>query len=207
MSNINFYSELVKIAMLVNNERILVIDENISLINEIRALKLNVDISYCDPDDFTTITKYSEDYMNAFDVVFCPYSLYNINAENRQLVLQFIVWSMKESSRLAFSVPNINNLIGKHIIWKGKKYIIREKERFFKVIECKSLFRINTWFRKKIEYWHKTTVRFPLHVFRCWNTENPISQWNLENIAIKNAGDFVFCSLDIKKHFKKAFLE
>lgn len=203
MDKINFNNELIKIGMIVNNERILIIDNGLALMDEINSKKLEVDISYCDPGDFTTLTRYPEDYMNAFDVVFCPYSLYNMQAENRQLVLQFIVWAMKDSSRLIFSVPNIKNFYGKNITWKEKNCSLIEKERFFKVITRRKLFKISTWFGRKVEYWHKTSVRFPFHVFRSWNSENPISQWNLDNIAVKHAGDFIFCSLDIKKSLQK----
>lgn len=204
MEEFNFNNELIKISTLINNERVLVIDSGSDLVDEINKRKLNVHITYCDSDDFTSLTRYPEDHMNAFDVIFCPSCLYNIQAENRQLVLQFIVWAMKDSSRLVFSVPNINRfVINNEILWKGSKCYLKEDSRFFKITKYTSLFKPNTWLRADKEFWHKTTVRFPLQNFHIWNTENPMSQWDLKNLAVKGDGDYIFCVIDMRKPIHK----
>ena len=200
MENFSFNDELIKISGLINNERGLVVDNGFGITNEINSRQLDVDVTYCDSGDFTTLTQYPEDHINAFDVVFCPCALYDLQAENRQLVLEFLVWAMKKNARLVFSVPDINRYaINSNIIWKRKNFLLEEENRFFKLTTSPTWWKPMSFIRRKREYWHKTTVRFPLQLFRTWNSANPSSQWDFDKIAVKRCDGFVFCAIEIKK--------
>lgn len=194
MKDNSLLNELIKFSNITTRERVLVIDDSWYLCNKLEKIKMELNTSYCNPEDFRSITNYPDIHLNAFDLVICPECIYNLPIDNYQLLLQCIVWSMSPSSRLIFSIPDINKFSC------DNNFKINDIESYIK--EYKNIFAIKSpsWlFDKTVEKWNKLPIVYPTQIFKVWNSFNPNSQWNLNNIAIKNHSNFLLYSLEMRK--------
>ena len=192
-------NELINFSSILSNENILIIDDDMFIYNNLDRMKMSFTLTYCNPGDFRTITLHPSSYMNFFDVVICPDAIYNIKNNNRQSILKCIVWSMKSDSRLMFSIPNIRKFCINKIFINNddnNKYLLKEHLTYY-VLKKKSFFLLS-----KKEYWHKTTLCVPSQIFKIWNSENPFSQWDINNIAIKEFGNRFLYMIKMKKNIK-----
>lgn len=197
MKNNALLNELINFSGITMRERVLVIDDSLYLCELLdkRNMKLNID--YCNSRNFKSITDNQDNYMNAFDIVLCPECIYNLNINNYQLLLQCIVWSMAKNSKIVFCVPNINMFkLNSYFKINNKEYILKEGRNHFSL--CYKYFIFN----KIIENWNKLLVTFPTQIFKVWNNTNSLSQWNLNNLKIKQYENYLLYEIDMRKNIK-----
>ena len=193
----NLQKQMIEYAPILNGQNVLVVDRDDQLVKILKNKpELNLGkITFCDQTDFRTITQYPDDYMNFFDIVLCPSVFYKSKYDNRQLLLQCIVWAMSKKSTLVFAVPNLDNiLIGKKQKLDEQVLTVEDDTRYF-VVSCSTGI-----FTSKKEYWHKVSVRYPHQILEVWNTENPNAQFATEGMDTKSLMWNHIFLVDVRKY-------
>jgi hypothetical protein len=104
---------------------------------------------------------------------------------------------MKEKSRIVFSIPNIKFFVlNTKFKYMDHEFILKDKGKYLEISDREK------WFNNQKERWHTPTVKYPTQLFRVWNSENPLCQWDLEHIAIYQSEGYTFYSIDMSKNIR-----
>lgn len=161
--------DLIKITPIISSQRILTIDSVLNVKTDLKC-----EYIHCSPNELKKLTKYPIEYMNSFDIVFCPKFLYLEKIKNRLDILKILVWLMSRKSILTFSVPVLN-------FYKPK---IQEKDDYYKY---------------ENEFWYKPLVDGSFNLFKTWNLENPNAKFDLEVIKIIRREQYIIYSMELTK--------
>lgn len=187
MIEYNMSGNIISCAKILSEEKILIIDKDTKVLDNISRFHKKEFITFCYENDFRPITRYPDEYLNMFDIVICPNAFYKFNTTDRQSILQCIVFSMAQNSKFVFSIPNIKkHEIDKEFKDNNNNYIIKNSDKFYK------LQKVGLFFNKTLEYWHKQTILFYSQIFKVWNSLNPNSQWKIDDIAIFDKNPMYF---------------